>query len=258
MAKKGHAHSVLNGRLDPSEWDFTEVGDDEIDACLYYEYARVIDELRENIECWRDLASKEFGPKNRRRDILSSIKYKWVTSFLKAWKHIDNLLATIGEEFEERDKAIEDNHRVDSMIPDALKRYPPPLLNLLAAFSEFPNTPWQLIKSRKKKRIWAELLRIAAKSTSKDDPILLITDLTQNVLVSEGRGIAFSAIKADFERRFATSVRALAIPWHFRDPQLQVAFRQWLKANRPPEYPEPMISTSQQGIHLDRPYPKSY
>lgn len=262
------------GPLDRSEWDFSAIPEGEWDACLFYEFSRENETLRDEIPKWRkiipDLAKRthlyQFTEKmddlkhllddSVRRGIMKHTDILKIDRF--PYEQFPSELASNWEQINAAIPALKQHMEASIQMPDSLEGFSSTILNLVAAFDEFPEKAWGLIEAKSKKDMWAKLWKAPTKEDVLAEPGRCVREITDKIKVWETntydgkKGVVSELIDGTLEVPFNKSakptINLFYISWNFRDSEIAKAFEIWVKKNRPPQYPEPALSANQLAI----------
>ena len=217
----------LKGSFPVEEYQFIKIPDEELDACYYYEFSREKSELIKGIKLWRKRVPK-----------LAEIKTHWLKDRKRKQKNISL-----------RDPKIlpdSDNDNADALMPKYLDKYTLYLVNLIAAFPEFPDAPWQSIPNDERKKLWAQSFKAPTEDDFRKEPHRAIDDVTELIHFCEAHGMSLvrhlqRGQSDPHNKRLKIGTRLLNISWKWTNKQIMAAFEDWLAANRPSDYPEPTI-----------------
>lgn len=178
-----------NSKLDPAEWDFSGVPEEELHAGVLWEYARESAWIRAVREQWLD------SERERRGGGKMSEKYPELSS--------DLLLVLL------HSRTV-----FDCITGGGSKGY-----NLSSSLA----TPWQKLPLNQRNE-WAKILG-APKSEPENAPFARVLFGEDCFMPERGGGVETDAFR---------------INWRgFTNREIVESFRQWVKANRPADVPEP-------------------
>lgn len=223
--------------LPRAEWIFGDLPADQLHACLYFEYARTSDKIRRGIKQWRDAVPE-----------LPRIKAEWLTAPTTTWepgsaRHHDQA------EFEEYIRREMEDRKANQSKPALLAGIDEALLGAVAAFPEFPKTPWNLIPDSPIKQTVAKDF----KSTDKTTPTGALADHTANLALWHQSGISpwpmiCKALNDPQNADIKATMHLIAISWNHSDAEILEAFNRWVGKNRPKQWPAPTGKRTYRGI----------
>ncbi len=223
-------------QLANEEWKFDGVGDDELDACFYYEFARSSKLIRDGIKEWRASVQKQTSSLDR-------IKLAWKNAPTSSWNRYKGFCED-EREFAAYGAAWLNNADADKLKPASLCSVDTGLLDFVASFPEFPKVPWQRLRARDKKASFSKDWKLPDTADMEQNPEQAISDSTQLLEECDKHDLsAWKMIKRTIQHPSNApnkpGLYLFSISWNYRNDEIARAFETWCQKNRPPEYPEP-------------------
>ncbi len=224
----------LDKPLAEAAWNFEAVSDDELDACFYYEFARSSKLIRDGVEGWRTNFSRRI---EWRRTTLQTVKTNWFRAPQSPWKPGNLSMSHVDDIDDGYSAAWGANEDAESLKPETLSKAHPLVLDFVAAFEEFPSTPWLQITDLDKRAEFAATWRVpdlqhCAGAVGCSDHILEACDLQGLSAWREVRRTERAPANASIK----PGLHLFAISWNYEDDEIAAAVKAWCFKNRPPEY----------------------
>lgn len=251
--------------VDPFEWSFNDIKADEIDACFHYEYAREILELKTGILEWRKkvpdlhriIHDYTFTEGMKQLEALIDgleaqgvIKSVEEILKIKSFPKIPDIPSELSDAINSAFPFYQSYVKARLLAPESIwKTQSSPMVGLIAAFPEYPQKPWLSIKNKTRKKQWGKFWKAPSNEDVRDEPTRCLVDVTNNIHewetnTYEGKKYTVSEmieriLKDPKNTQIKAAYHLIHFSWNYPNDQIVEAFRVWITANRPKEYPEP-------------------